>query len=79
MGGDPDSGTSYAAPLVTGIIALMLAEANARGGQLSTADIKEILASAVVPMAGSGGWTEADGPGRLDAAAALRAVIARFP
>jgi subtilisin family serine protease len=78
-GPGPANGTSFAAPLVTGTIALMLAEATARGGQLSAAEVREILRDTASPSTpGIGGWTPEDGIGRINAAAAVRAVIARF-
>lgn len=75
----PANGTSFAAPLVTGAVALMLAEAVARGGALSASDVAEILReTADRSTPGVGDWTAEDGVGRLNAAAALRAVIERF-
>jgi subtilisin family serine protease len=71
------SGTSMAAPAVTGVVALCLAEAAARGLSLDAAGIRDILTSTARhdPPAGPG-WDDRYGHGRVDAAAALRAVQA---
>lgn len=72
------SGTSMAAPAVAGIVALMLGEARARGLDLSIADIRAIHEASArrSPPAGSG-WNDRFGLGRIDAAAAVAAVIER--
>lgn len=81
--GDPDymgwfSGTSAAAPVVSGVVALMLA-ANPR---LAAAQVREVLCQTAEPIdvanpeAGwtAEGWSPWYGCGRVDAAAAVRAV-----
>lgn len=68
----PMMGTSMAAPAVTGIIALMLAEALAHGISLSSEEIHEILRKSARPM--SGGWHDRYGFGRIDAAKAVQLV-----
>ena len=72
------SGTSMAAPAVAGIVALMLGEAQARGLALPAEDIREITIASVrrAPPAGAG-WHDRYGHGRIDAAAAVAAVIGR--
>jgi subtilisin family serine protease len=71
------SGTSMAAPMVTGVVALMLAEARRRGVALPVADLRAILESSSRPT--GTGWNDRFGAGRIDAAAAVRAVIALAP
>lgn len=69
------SGTSMAAPAVTGLVALVLAEAHARGISLDAASVRRIVmdsARSVPPPAG--GWDDRYGHGRVDAAEAIRAV-----
>jgi serine protease len=63
------NGTSLAAPLVSGVVALML-EVNPK---LTPTDVKRILRSAVKPFAPSSFCRDLDvcGPGILDAAAAV--------
>ncbi|NOU81317.1 S8 family serine peptidase [Paenibacillus sp. LMG 31459] len=68
----PMMGTSMAAPAVTGIIALMLAEALAHGISLSSEEIHEILRKSARPMSGS--WHDRYGFGRIDAAKAVQLV-----
>ena len=70
------SGTSMAAPAVAGVIALMLAEARARDGELSAGIIREVLqlAARSDPPQGDG-WNDRYGVGRIDANAAVQAVI----
>lgn len=70
------SGTSMAAPAVTGAIALLLAEATARRIRLSASDIRNILSrtSQHNPPPGRA-WDDRFGSGRVDVAAAL----AEFP
>lgn len=70
------SGTSMASPAVAGIIALMLAEARARGVDLSVGTIREALSLAArsdPPV--SGDWHDRYGAGRIDAGAAVQAII----
>lgn len=62
------SGTSMAAPAVTGLVALMLAEATRNGVQLSINDIRAKLASGAekLPPA-AGAWDPRYGAGRASA------------
>ncbi|WNS46699.1 S8 family peptidase [Paenibacillus sp. MMS20-IR301] len=73
----PMMGTSMAAPAVTGIIALMLAEALAHGISLSSEEIHEILRKSARPM--PGGWHDRYGFGRIDAARAVQFVAELTP
>lgn len=66
------SGTSMSAPAVTGVVALMLAEAQACGIVLSSLEIRKLLQSSVRPN--GKGWSPRYGWGRLDARAAVLAV-----
>ncbi len=70
------SGTSMASPAVAGITALVLAEARARGLDLSSAEIRQILvdASRRNPPFGAN-WDDRFGHGRLSAERAVQAVI----
>ena len=69
------SGTSMAAPAVTGVVALMLAEAHARGISLTTMQIREILTTAARrnPPIGEA-WEARFGNGRVHARGAVLAV-----
>ena len=69
------SGTSMAAPAITGVVALVLAEAHARGIALDAASLRRILTeSARSDPPPAGEWDDRYGHGRIDAAEALRAV-----
>jgi subtilisin family serine protease len=70
------NGTSMASPAVAGMVALMLAEAQARGLSLPIDDLRKIVISAARrnPPAGTG-WHDRFGHGRVSATAALQAVI----
>jgi len=71
------SGTSMAAPVVTGVVALRLAEAAARGLALDANSIRRIITETArhqPPAAGA--WDDRYGHGRVGAAGALRAVEA---
>jgi subtilisin family serine protease/CheY-like chemotaxis protein len=59
------TGTSMSTPVVTGFIALLLAEANTRGRTLTAPEIREILHSAVRKDSDKA-WGNRDGWGRLD-------------
>ena len=72
------SGTSMAAPAVSGIVALMLAEAAGRGLSLSIEDIRAILIDTARRQPPDGtGWHGRYGHGRIDAAAAIEEVRQR--
>jgi hypothetical protein len=73
------SGTSFAAPLVAGACALMLARANRLSTPLGAGDIKELLQRSAAPFAAGDAHTtsESCGAGILDVPAALRAVEER--
>jgi len=69
------SGTSMAAPAVTGVVALILAEAHARGIALDAASLRRIVTeSARSDPPPAGEWDDRYGHGRIDAAKALQAV-----
>ncbi|RRJ61815.1 peptidase S8 [Paenibacillus oralis] len=69
------SGTSMAAPAVTGVIALVLAEAKANGIHLTINQIRDNLAQAARknPPANQN-WDKQYGLGRIDASQAVKAV-----
>lgn len=70
------SGTSMAAPAVTGIIALVFAEAAARNIKLSFSQTNQILTkSARRNPPGGTAWNDRYGSGRISAARAVKAVI----
>lgn len=69
------SGTSMAAPAVTGIIALMFAEARTRNIDLPITALREILDQSARATPADYGWHDRYGRGRIDAAAAIEAVI----
>ncbi|MBD8076944.1 S8 family peptidase [Bacillus thuringiensis] len=69
------SGTSMAAPAVTGVIALMLAEAKAHNLSLSIEQIRNILKeTARHTLENQTGWDNRYGYGRIDAKAAIERV-----
>lgn len=70
-------GTSMAAPAVTGIVALMLAEALAHGNSLTIEEIHEILRKSARSIAG--GWHDRYGYGRIDASQAVQLVAELTP
>ncbi|OMF77885.1 peptidase S8 [Paenibacillus peoriae] len=71
------AGTSMAAPAVTGVIALMLAEAKARGLTLTVDQIRSILKQTARPHPpATEGWHDRYGYGRIDAKAAVEAIKA---
>ncbi len=66
------SGTSMAAPAVTGVIALLLAEARSLNLELSIEQIRDILAKTARNNLGSMTWNQRYGMGRVDASASLQ-------
>jgi subtilisin family serine protease len=72
------SGTSMASPAVTGLAALVLAEARAAGRSLSIEELRGIVLSTVTPT-GAGGWDARYGNGRVSARLAVEAVLASSP
>lgn len=70
------SGTSMASPAITGIVALILSEAKARGVDLPIEKIRDIvlLCARDNPPEASA-WDPRYGAGRIDAATAVEAVI----
>jgi subtilisin family serine protease len=69
------SGTSMAAPAVTGVVALALAEARAQGIDLDAATVREVITAAARPSPpATTGWHPRYGHGRVDAAETVRAV-----
>ncbi|PZD94943.1 peptidase S8 [Paenibacillus sambharensis] len=74
------SGTSMASPAITGVVALILAEANAQGIKLSIDQTREIVDKAArknPPNASA--WDERYGFGRIDAKAAIEAIKSLVP
>ncbi|MDM5223536.1 S8 family peptidase [Peribacillus sp. NJ11] len=74
------SGTSMAAPAVTGVIALMLAEAQANDISLTIDQIRDIIAQAARrnPPADEG-WDDRYGLGRIDASKVIKVVKEMVP
>ena len=71
------SGTSMAAPVVTGIAALMMGQARAQGVSLSGQQIRDILAQTAKRDPTTGNiWHDRLGHGRVSASQALAAVMA---
>ena len=74
------NGTSMAAPAVAGIVALMMAEARARGVDLSIEQIRNILVEQSRRSPPSGNqWHAQYGHGRVSAERSVRAVIDLAP
>jgi hypothetical protein len=69
------SGTSMAAPAVTGVITLMVAEARARGQDLDADTIRSrVMDTARSDPPPTGGWDDRYGNGRVHAAGAVAAL-----
>jgi subtilisin family serine protease len=69
-GYEAGSGTSYAAPFVTGAAALLLSRARRRNRKLNGTEVKKLLMESAHPVDG-GGFTSETGSGVLDIVAAL--------
>jgi subtilisin family serine protease len=69
------SGTSMAAPHVTGLVALVM---QAAGRQLTTADVRKAIIGSARASA-SGGWHSRYGSGRIDAHACVRSATTLAP
>ncbi|HBY58491.1 MAG TPA: peptidase S8 [Solibacterales bacterium] len=72
------SGTSMAAPAVTGICALVLAQAKAQKRNLTIAELRQILAETSRPMSAAG-WHSRYGNGRISGGEALKRLMAAKP
>jgi subtilisin family serine protease len=70
-GYDAGSGTSYAAPFVTGAAALLVARARRRNRKLQGTEVKKLLTESASPL-GDGGFNAETGHGLLDVLSALR-------
>jgi subtilisin family serine protease len=70
------SGTSMSAPAVSGVVALMLAEARALGIPLASGKLRELLQATVRASPPANPWDHRYGWGRIDAKAAILAVRA---
>ena len=68
------SGTSMAAPAVTGVVALILAEARSLNQKLTIEQIRDILAKTARSNPPSMPWDDRYGMGRVDASAAVQQV-----
>lgn len=68
------SGTSFSSPVTAGVIALMMA-ANSK---MKNTDIEQTLFTTAKDI-GTSGWDPYSGHGRVDAAAAVQAVVATAP
>lgn len=71
------SGTSYAAPFVTGAAALLLARARRRGRTLTPAEVRSLLVSSATPLPGSP--PNETGSGLLNVEAAVRRLDEEVP
>lgn len=69
-------GTSFAAPFVSGVAALLVSRARRAGRELNGADVKRLLTASARPL--QGGFNRETGHGLLDAAAALRRLAAEL-
>jgi hypothetical protein len=71
------SGTSMAAPAVTGLVALVFGEARARGLSLTSSQLRNAIIGSVRPVPGPGGvWHARYGAGRISGNAAINSIIA---
>lgn len=68
------SGTSMAAPAITGVVALMLAEAHSLNQTLTVEQIREILAKTARSVPAEGGWHDRYGMGRVNTSTAIQMV-----
>jgi subtilisin family serine protease len=68
------SGTSMAAPAVTGVVALILAEAYSRKKDLTVDQIRDILVKTARSNPPSTAWNDRYGMGRVDASASVQKV-----
>lgn len=68
------SGTSMAAPAVAGGLALVLAEANARGITLDATALRDLVIANLGSAPGVAGWDSRWGNGQLNVAAAIAAL-----
>ena len=68
------SGTSFSSPITAGVIALMMAA----NPSMQNTDIETALFSTAIDL-GTSGWDQFYGHGRVDAAAAVQAVITNNP
>lgn len=66
-----NTGTSFAAPFVAGVAALVLSRARRAGRRVTGADVKRILTESASPL-GGGGFHPETGHGFLDSVAAIR-------
>jgi subtilisin family serine protease len=69
------SGTSHAAPFVSGAAALLVARARRAGRELNGGQVRDLLVASAAPL-GGGGFSPETGHGLLDAASALRRLDA---
>jgi len=69
-GYESGSGTSYAAPFVTGAVALLLARARRRNRKLNGMEVRQLLTDSARPL-GRAGFNSETGHGLLDVEAAL--------
>jgi subtilisin family serine protease len=69
------SGTSHAAPFVSGAAALLVARGRRAGRELNGGQVRDLLVASAAPL-GGGGFSPETGHGLLDAAAALRRLDA---
>lgn len=76
------SGTSMAAPAVTGLVALMLDDAHRHGFRPPVQSLRDALAAGARSMVPAGGWDPRYGAGRISALGAitsLRAIAGAVP